>query len=72
MEGTIKSDVLSISASKETAVMTISAAPVATLEIHNQVRLWPDGRIEYLAGYDPDEAAKIFWQAMSHHMPKQS
>jgi len=33
------------------------------------VKVWPDGRIEYGEGYDPDEAAKAFWEAMAYHFP---
>lgn len=28
-----------------------------------------DGTIEYGPNYDPDETAKAFWQAMTHHRP---
>jgi hypothetical protein len=33
------------------------------------VKLWPDGRLEYGEGYDPDEAAKVFWEAIASHFP---
>lgn len=29
-----------------------------------------DGRIEYGPKYTPDEAAKVFWEALSYHMPR--
>lgn len=29
------------------------------------VRIKPDGRLEYGAEYEPDEAARLFWQAMA-------
>lgn len=28
-----------------------------------------DGTIEYGIGYDPDVAARIFWEALAAHMP---
>lgn len=35
------------------------------------VGLHPDGSLEYGPGYDPDDAAKVFWQAMTRHSPIQ-
>lgn len=32
-------------------------------------KIYPDGRLEYGAGYDPDDAARAFWEAMRYHMP---
>lgn len=29
-----------------------------------------DGHIEYLTGYTPDAAAKAFWDAMGHYIPR--
>lgn len=33
------------------------------------VTVHPDGTLEYGPGYDPDEAARRFWDAMRFHMP---
>lgn len=33
------------------------------------VTLHPDGQLEYGPDYDPDEAARRFWDAMRHYMP---
>lgn len=33
------------------------------------VRVLPTGEIEYGEDYDPDEAARIFWNAIAKHMP---
>ena len=33
------------------------------------VSIHPDGTLEYGPGYDPDEAARRFWDALRHYMP---
>lgn len=33
------------------------------------VTIHPNGTLEYGPGYNPDEAARRFWDAMRHHMP---
>jgi hypothetical protein len=33
------------------------------------VTIQPNGTLEYGPGYDPDEAARRFWDAMRFHMP---
>lgn len=33
------------------------------------VTIHPNGTLEYGPGYDPDDAARRFWDAMRFHMP---
>ena len=33
------------------------------------VTIHPDGHLEYGPGYDPDEAARRFWDALQRYMP---
>lgn len=43
------------------------------LSIHTNgvllVRIGIDGEIEYGDGYDPDETARVFWDAIARHAP---
>ena len=36
---------------------------------HVLVTLRPDGTLVYGDGYDPDAAARIFWEALRNHRP---
>jgi hypothetical protein len=33
------------------------------------VKIHPNGTLEYGPNYDPDEAARRFWDAMAHYLP---
>jgi hypothetical protein len=33
------------------------------------VKIHPDGALEYGPNYDPDEAARRFWDSMRHYLP---
>jgi hypothetical protein len=35
------------------------------------VKIHPNGTLEYGPNYDPDEAARRFWDAMRIHMPNE-
>ncbi|MFJ2279277.1 hypothetical protein ACIOEZ_34575 [Streptomyces sp. NPDC087866] len=54
-------------------LMTITAASITrpTITIPGAdgplVTIHPDGRLEYGEGYEPDEAARQFWEAMGSH-----
>lgn len=45
-----------------------------TIVIHGadrqpMVSIHPDGTLEYGPDYDPDEAARTFWDALRHYLP---
>lgn len=41
----------------------------SVITISNLVSIYPDGTLKYHEGYNPDEAAKIFWEALAFHFP---
>jgi hypothetical protein len=43
------------------SIMGGDGAPLVTIH--------PNGTLEYGPGYDPDDAARRFWDAMRYHMP---
>jgi hypothetical protein len=46
--------------------------PTITISGENSsplVKIQPDGTLEYGPDYDPDEAARRFWEAMRVHLP---
>ncbi|WP_329131537.1 hypothetical protein OG552_10460 [Streptomyces sp. NBC_01476] len=49
------------------------APPTITIQGGNNgrplVTIHPDGTLEYGDGYDPDDAARRFWDALRTHMP---
>jgi len=47
--------------------------PIVTIdgETAPLVTIHPDGTLEYGEGYTPDEAARLFWEAMRQWAPKQ-
>lgn len=56
---------------------TVALAPVTyyPISIHGKdgerlVAINGDGTLEYGPNYKPDEAAKVFWEAMAHRMPQ--
>ncbi|THA22757.1 hypothetical protein E6R18_32950 [Streptomyces sp. A1277] len=51
--------------------ITATNVTAATITIPGEsgplVTIHPDGRLEYGPGYDPDKAARTFWEAMGRH-----
>lgn len=59
-------------ASKVTLMAAEPVAPsIAIRQTNGQplVTINPDGRLEYGPGYEPDEAARLFWDAIQHFAP---
>lgn len=54
--------------------LNLNTKAVNILEIRNSnnevlVTLRPDGTLEYGPSYNPDDTAKIFWNAITNHNP---
>ncbi|MFE0470497.1 hypothetical protein ACFW2V_02625 [Streptomyces sp. NPDC058947] len=52
----------------------VASFPPPTITISGEdgsplVKIHPDGTLEYGPDYDPDEAARRFWEATRIHMP---
>lgn len=56
-------------ASTSTIETTYFTLMICGKDGHMIVGIKPDGQIDYGPGYDPDEAAKAFWQAMVRNQP---
>lgn len=63
--------VIAISADQIQAVRIAPAPVIAIRDEHGrlQVAIHPDGRLEYGPDYQPDEAARTFWEAVQRFTP---
>lgn len=65
---------LSITQPQHKLTFVADPGPTATFVICGSgntrlVTIYPDGRVEYGPDYTPDEAARIFWEAMAAYAP---
>lgn len=56
-------------------ILTIGTVPPSEMSItismgKTFVTIRPDGKIEFGEGYNPDEAARAFWAAVSRNVPR--